>query len=45
MSEPDAARALRNRGKPPKLALIALARKILIILNAIMRNNTIYAKA
>jgi transposase len=41
----DFARALRNRGKPPKLALIALARKILVIINAIMRNNTTYARA
>ena len=32
-------RALRNAGKPPKLALIALARKILVILNAIVRQQ------
>jgi len=32
--------ALRQAGKPPKLALIALARKILVILNAIVRDNT-----
>jgi transposase len=33
-------KALRQAGKPPKLALIALARKILVILNAIIRDNT-----
>lgn len=35
----DFYRALRNAGKPPKLALIALARKILVILNAIVREQ------
>jgi transposase len=34
------ARDLRARGKPPKLAFIALARKILVILNAILRDNS-----
>ena len=34
------ARTLRQAGKPPKLALIALARKILVILNAILRDNS-----
>ena len=33
-------RALRQAGKPPKLALIALARKILVTLNAIVRDQT-----
>jgi transposase len=33
-------KALRQAGKPAKLALIALARKILVILNAIVRDNT-----
>jgi transposase len=33
-------KALRQAGKPPKLALIALARKILVILNAIIRDNS-----
>lgn len=32
-------RALREAGKPVKLARIALARKLLITLNAMMRNN------
>jgi transposase len=32
-------RALRQAGKPPKLAFIALARKILITLNAMTREN------
>lgn len=32
-------RALRAAGKPPKLALIALARKLLVTLNAIAREN------
>lgn len=39
------ARALRKLGKPPKVVLIALARKILVILNAIMRENGSYAAA
>jgi len=30
---------LRNAGKPAKLALIALARKLLTILNAMMRDR------
>jgi len=33
-------KALRNAGKPPKLALIALARKLLVSLNAILRDQT-----
>lgn len=32
--------ALRNAGKPAKLALIAIARKLLTILNAIVRDQT-----
>jgi transposase len=32
-------KALRQAGKPPKLALIALARKILTVLNAIIRDQ------
>lgn len=39
----DFYRSLRNNGKPPKLALIALARKLLVILNAIARDNTAFA--
>jgi transposase len=35
-------RNLRDAGKPPKVAFIALARKILIILNAILRSRTAY---
>ena len=31
--------ALRAAGKPPKLALIAIARKLLVTLNAIVRDN------
>lgn len=31
---------LREAGKPPKLAFIALARKLLTILNAIVRDQT-----
>jgi transposase len=31
---------LRNRGKPAKLALIAVARKLVVILNAMIRNHT-----
>lgn len=37
------ARKLRAAGKPPKLVLIALARKILVILNAICRENASFA--
>ena len=32
-------KTLRNAGKPPKLAFIALARKILTTLNAILRDQ------
>jgi len=35
----DFYRRLRDAGKPPKLALIALARKLLVILNAILRDQ------
>lgn len=34
---------LRNAGKPAKVALIALARKILVTLNAMLRSKTPYA--
>jgi transposase len=37
-------RALRAKGKPAKLVLIALARKILVILNAILRDKTLFAQ-
>lgn len=40
----DFARKLRAAGKPPKLVLIALARKILVILNAICRENASFAR-
>jgi transposase len=36
--------ALRQKGKPAKLAFIALARKILVILNAIVRDKTFFAQ-
>jgi transposase len=39
----DFARKLRAAGKPPKLVLIALARKILVILNAVCRENASFA--
>lgn len=35
---------LRHAGKPPKLALIAVARKLLTILNAIIRQQTPFAR-
>lgn len=38
-------RRLREAGKPAKLALIAVARKLLIIANAIMRNKTVFKHA
>ena len=31
---------LRDKGKPPKLALVATMRKLLITLNAMIKNNT-----
>ncbi|MFN7108852.1 MAG: IS110 family transposase, partial [Brevundimonas sp.] len=31
---------LRAAGKPPKVALVAVARKLLVTLNAIARNQT-----
>jgi transposase len=34
---------LRAAGKPPKVALIACARKLLTILNAMLRNQTPWA--
>ena len=33
---------LREAGKPAKVALIALARKILVTLNAMIRSNTAF---
>lgn len=39
----DFYRRLREAGKPPKVALIALARKLLVILNAILRDQTPFA--
>jgi transposase len=41
----DFYRRLREAGKPPKVALIALARKLLVILNAILRDQTPFAAA
>jgi transposase len=38
-------KSLRDQGKPPKLALIALARKLLVILNAVMRDKTAFIKS
>ena len=38
-------KALRQTGKPPKVALIALARKLLVILNAILRDKTAFKTA
>jgi transposase len=37
--------ALRARGKPPKLAFVALARKLLGILNAVLRDQTPFKEA
>lgn len=37
-------KSLRAAGKPPKLAFIALARKILVTLNAIIRDGSIYVR-
>lgn len=36
---------LRTAGKPPKLALIAVARKLLTMLNAMVRDNTTWREA
>lgn len=38
-------RALRRNGKSPKLAFIALARKILVVLNAVIRDKKSYQPA
>lgn len=35
-------RAMRDQGKPAKLALIAIARKLLVTANAMVKNNTPY---
>jgi transposase len=35
-------KSLRNAGKAPKLALIALARKLLVILTAVLRDKTAF---
>lgn len=35
--------AMRQAGKPAKVALIAVARKLLVTLNAMMRDNTPWA--
>ena len=40
----QAYQALRDRGKPAKLALIAIARKLLTTLNAMVRNRTSFAQ-
>jgi transposase len=34
--------SLRNQGKPAKLALVAIARKLLVTANALVKNNTPY---
>jgi transposase len=34
--------ALRNQGKPAKLALVAIARKLLVTANALVKNNARY---
>lgn len=39
------AKRLTTAGKPPKLAIIATARKLLITLNAMLKNNTAYHPA
>ena len=36
---------LRNAGKPGRLALVAVMRKLLVTLNAILRDQTKWAKA
>lgn len=36
---------MKERGKPFKVVIIALARKILTIANAITRDKTAYSKA
>lgn len=37
-------RALRDQGKPAKLALIAVARRILITANAVLKTKTPYQR-
>ena len=41
----DLYQRLRAAGKPPKLAFVALARKLLTILNAMVRNRTAWREA
>jgi transposase len=41
----DYARNLSARGKPPKLVLIALARKLITLVNAIVRDQTTFKAA
>ena len=41
----DYARSLKARGKPPKLVLIALARKLITLVNAIVRDQTTFKAA
>ena len=36
-------KALRDQGKPGKLALIAVARKLLVTANALVKSQTRYA--
>ena len=38
----DLYQRLRAAGKPPKLAFVALARKLLTILNAMVRDQTMW---
>ena len=40
----DFYKTLRAKGKPAKVALIALARKLIVILNAILRDRTAFQR-
>jgi transposase len=37
--------ALRNQGKPAKLALVAIARKLLVTANALVKNSARYTQS
>lgn len=37
-------RRMRDSGKPAKVALFAVIRKIVVMLNAMMKNNTLWCE-
>ncbi|MBI5113031.1 MAG: IS110 family transposase, partial [Rhodovulum sp.] len=41
----DDYKAMRDQGKPAKVALIAVARKILVVANGLVKADVVYAPA